>query len=101
MKRVLFSLPEELLIAVDREAQANYMTRSDLIRRALLWYLRPAARAQRQEGAIVEEELDEMYTDPEEVLKILQDQKLRAGIRVILRNMKQQRAGRSSRRNIK
>ena len=92
MRRVLFSLPDELLSAVDRDAKANYMTRSDLIRHALLWYLRPAARAQRQEGSIVESEPEELYTDPEELLRILQGQKLRAGIQRVLRDMKRRQA---------
>lgn len=96
MKRVLLCLPEELLTAVDREAKSNFMTRSDLMRRALLWYLRPAARAQRQEDAIVEEELEELYSDPEELLKILQQQKLRAGVQAMLRDMKRRQAKRRS-----
>jgi len=98
MKRVLLRMPEELLSAIDKEAQFNYMTRSDLMRRAFIWYLRPAARARREAGETDEEEpvLEELYTDPRELLEILQHQKSRAGIKRMLRDMKRRQADRRS-----
>jgi hypothetical protein len=98
MKRVLLSLPADLLAAIDHEAKYNYMTRSDLMRRALIWYLRPAAQARRQAGFTEDEQPEELYTNPEELLKILQQQKLRAGIQAMLRDAKRQRTEQRQRR---
>lgn len=91
MRRVLLCLPAELLEAVDKEAQCSYTSRSDMIRHALLWYLRPAARARRNVGATEELEPEELYADTEAVYKILQRQKLRAGVRAILREHRRKR----------
>lgn len=91
MARVLLCLPKGLLEATDQEARLNYMSRSDLMRRALLWYLRPAAKARRHDGHTEEEETEELYTDPGELLKILQHQKARASIRAMLREQKKHR----------
>lgn len=95
MKRIIFSLPEDLLAAIDQEAKYNCTTRSNLVRQALVWYLRPTARTKRQvqdEAAGDDTEIDSLHVDPEELLKILKQQKLRAGIRAMLRDAKRQRA---------
>jgi metal-responsive CopG/Arc/MetJ family transcriptional regulator len=96
MKRVIFSLPDDLLEAIDQEAKYNCMTRSNLMRQALVSYLRPAARASRQQENTDDDKLAELYTDPEELLKILQQQKLRASVKAMLRDAKKQRARRNN-----
>lgn len=96
MKRVLFCLPEALLTAIDREAQANYITRSDLMRRALIFYLQPTRAARHQEATDDDKDADPLYVDPKELLEILQQQKLRASVKAMLRNAKRQRARRNS-----
>lgn len=62
MVRVNLSISKELLVKVDAAAKQDYTTRSDMIRTALLWYLRPQGR-----------ELDQ--ADPEVILKTLQRRK--------------------------
>lgn len=42
--KVTLTLPKGLLDLVDRAAVTDYTTRSDMIRMALLWYLRPQGR---------------------------------------------------------
>jgi metal-responsive CopG/Arc/MetJ family transcriptional regulator len=81
-KRVLVSLPPALLAAVDRQAKADFVSRSELMRRALLEYLRPIDSQANEE---------ELYTDPEEVLRILQRRKLRHSLQKLQREAKQRR----------
>lgn len=77
-------MPEGLLHAIDNEARAHYITRSELMRRALIFYLHPEAGIDRPVRPT------DLYTNPEELMKILNHQKLGASLRVMLRNMKQQ-----------
>jgi|GEM_PF-6610553 len=89
-KRILLSMPAELLAAIDHEASSYYMTRSDLMRRALIWYLQPQSRL----GSLNPSQgndSDGLCTNPEELLKILQHQKLLNGVKAIQYNMKKQR----------
>jgi metal-responsive CopG/Arc/MetJ family transcriptional regulator len=81
-KRVLINLQSNLLAAADRQAGADFISRSELVRRALLEYLRPI------DGQADEQEL---YTDPEEVLRILQRRKLRASLQKMHRDMRRRR----------
>jgi len=84
-KRFMISLPSQLVEAVDRQAKADYTTRSGLVRQALMEYLRPVDDGQ-LEG-------QELYTDPEEVLRMLQQRKLRASVQMAQRQMKRDRRG--------
>ena len=101
-KKVLFNLSPELLAAVDHEAKAYYMTRSELIRRALIHYLQPAAAPKCSDDARerigdmtqTKSKADDLYTDPEELYKIIHHQKMRAGIRSLVYNMKKQQSKR-------
>jgi metal-responsive CopG/Arc/MetJ family transcriptional regulator len=81
-KRFLINVPTSLLDAVDRQAAADYMSRSELVRRALLEYLRP-----------IDGQLDEhqLFTDPEEILRILQQRRLRASLQKMQREVKRER----------
>jgi hypothetical protein len=92
MKRVLLCMPEELFTAVDKEARYNFMKRSDLMRRALIWYLRPASNSncRCKSETVPNEDGEALYTNPEELLKILNQQRLREGIKRMLREMKRQ-----------
>lgn len=79
MKRVLLSLPDDLLAALDHEAKAYYMTRSELMRRALIHYLQPAApprfiddgRERVQDVVASNDKASQLYTDPEELINIV------------------------------
>jgi len=68
MRRVTISISDGLLDMVDEAARQDFTTRSDLIRMAVLWYLRPQGR-----------ELTHM--DPEEIFKTLQHRKTRTAIK--------------------
>ena len=63
----MISMSDGLLDMVDDAAKKDFTTRSDLIRMAVLWYLRPQGR-----------ELDQ--ADPDEILKTLQHRKARAAM---------------------
>jgi hypothetical protein len=76
-KRVLISLPENLLMAVDRQAKVDYVRRSEFVRRALLEYLRPV---EAQGGE------QDLFTDPDELLRILRARKLRASLQQMLKD---------------
>ncbi|HEX7259571.1 MAG TPA: ribbon-helix-helix domain-containing protein [Candidatus Saccharimonadia bacterium] len=67
------SMQVELLNRLDDAARQEYTTRSDLIRTAVLWYLRPQGP-----------ELDR--TDPDLIVKTLQQRKLRAGVKKMLKD---------------
>lgn len=71
MERISLSIAPELLKIIDQAATKDYTTRSDIIRMAVLWYLRPQGR-----------ELDQ--ADPDAVLKTLQHRKSRADIKKML-----------------
>ena len=72
MQRVNISMSKQLLELIDKEAGCDFTTRSDIIRIATLWYLRPQGRELRQ-------------TDPETILRTLQDQRRKQGINLLLR----------------
>lgn len=78
----------ELLAATDRQAKADYTTRSGLIRHALLDYLRPPSGKPNKQDQQDEQEL---YTDPEEVLNILQRRKLKHSLQQMLRDNRRRR----------
>lgn len=59
MVRITLSISPNLLERIDEAAEQDYTTRSDMIRMAVLWYLRPQGR-----------ELDQ--ADPDVILKTLQ-----------------------------
>ncbi len=63
-----------LLQQVDIAAEKDYTTRSDLIRTALLWYLRPQGR-----------DLDQ--TDPEVILKTLQHRHSQVQMRKMIKDV--------------
>lgn len=71
--RISLTIPEGLLKKVDEAAKQDYTTRSDLIRVALLWYLRPQGR-----------ELDQ--TDPEVILRTLQQRHLHNEVKKMLKD---------------
>lgn len=71
--RINLSIPTGLLKLVDEAARQDFATRSDLIRQALIWYLRPQGR-----------ELDQ--ADPEVILKTLQQRHLHNEVKKMLKN---------------
>lgn len=71
--RTNITIAKPLLTLVDEAAQKEYTTRSDIIRTALLWYLRPQGR-----------ELERL--DPEEIYKLLRQRHLKAGIKKMLKD---------------
>lgn len=71
--RLTISLPQGLLELVDQAAKADFTTRSDIIRIALLWYLRPQGR-------------DLAETDPEAIFKTLKHRRSMATLRAMLKD---------------
>lgn len=71
-RRINISIPDGLLDMIDEAAKKDFTNRSDIIRAAVLWYLRPQGR-------------DFGQADPDEVLKTLQNRKLRAAIKKSLK----------------
>ncbi len=71
MTRLNLSLPQGLIDMVDEAAAKDFTNRSDIIRMAILWYLRPQGR-----------ELDQ--ADPEAILKTLEHRQTRAGMKQML-----------------
>lgn len=74
-ERILISIPTGLLEMVDEAAEKDFTTRSDVIRAAVLWYLRPQGR-----------DLDQ--ADPEVILKVLQHRKSQIALRHLVRKAK-------------
>lgn len=72
MQRINLTISEGLLELVDKEAERDFTTRSDVIRTALLWYLRPQGR-----------ELEQ--TDTDTILKTLQQRHMRVEVKKMLR----------------
>jgi metal-responsive CopG/Arc/MetJ family transcriptional regulator len=70
--RINLTISKALLRRVDEAAKQDYTTRSDIIRVALLWYLRPQGR-----------ELDQ--TDPDTVLKVLNQRRAKAALNKIIK----------------
>jgi metal-responsive CopG/Arc/MetJ family transcriptional regulator len=68
MRRINISIPDGLLALIDEAAAKDFTSRSDIIRVAVLWYLRPQGR-----------DLDQ--ADPEVILKTLQHRKMRAALK--------------------
>jgi hypothetical protein len=73
MGRIMISIPDGLLDMVDKAAAEDYTTRSDIIRMAILWYLRPQGR-------------DLAQTDPDVILKTLERRKALVGIKQMLKD---------------
>ena len=69
--RIMISLPAGVITKLDEVARQDYTSRSDVIRMAILWYLRPQGR-------------DFDQTDPEQILKTLQHRQARVSIRKML-----------------
>lgn len=57
--RINISMSHLLIDEIDKVAEAEYTTRSDIIRMAVLWYIRPQGR-------------DHLSTSPEQILRTLQ-----------------------------
>ena len=74
MVRLMVSIPDGLLAMVDKAAAEDFATRSDIIRIALLWYLRPQG-------------CDFMQFDPEEVYKTLIHRKQTAAFREMTKDI--------------
>lgn len=70
--RINVTISKSLLKMVDEAAMRDFTTRSDLIRMALLWYIRPQGR-----------DLD--HVDPDVILKTLQHRKARIAIKKMLK----------------
>ena len=71
-RRMMISIPPGLMKLVDKAAAEDFTTRSDIIRAALVWYLRPEGHNPSQE-------------DLEKMLKAQQQRKLRAALKKSLR----------------
>lgn len=71
-RRLTISLSEGLIDMVDKAAREDFTTRSDIIRVALLWYLRPQGRELAQ-------------TDPDTILKMLQHRNIRTNLKATLK----------------
>lgn len=71
MTRINLSIPQGLVDMVDEAAEKDFTTRSDIIRMALLWYLRPQGR-------------DLSQADPDVILKTLQHRQARAGMKQMM-----------------
>jgi CopG family transcriptional regulator / antitoxin EndoAI len=81
MAKVMISLPERFLSEVDKAAQAEHRTRSDLIREALREYLRAEKRSKKPiENARVKEAFETLRSltwkekfDSTEVIRRMRD----------------------------
>ena len=71
--RIAITLSQDLIDLADKAAEKDFTTRSDIIRTALLWYLRPQGR-----------ELDQ--TDPETILRVLNQRRLKSAVRKSLKD---------------
>jgi hypothetical protein len=71
--RTMFSIQPGLLKLVDEAAEKDFTTRSEIVRIALLWYLRPQGR-------------DLATVDPDEIYKILRRREGLRGMRALMRN---------------
>lgn len=65
--KITLTLPKGLLNLADQAAVEDYTTRSDIMRTALLWYLRPQGR-------------HAVAMDDEEIFKTLRHRKTRASV---------------------
>jgi metal-responsive CopG/Arc/MetJ family transcriptional regulator len=72
--RINLTISKTFLERIDEAARHDYTTRSDLIRVALLWYLRPQGR-----------EFDEL--DPDVIFKTLKQRHDQAALRKMLKNV--------------
>jgi metal-responsive CopG/Arc/MetJ family transcriptional regulator len=72
--RITLTISEGLLELVDEAAEKEYASRSDVIRTALLWYLRPQGR-------------DLAQTDPEVIFQVLKQRRARAAIRKLAKDV--------------
>ena len=70
--RINLTSPRGLLEEVDKAAAQDYASRSDIIRQSLLWYLRPQGR-------------DLASTDPDQIVKAINQRKGRAELRKFLK----------------
>lgn len=75
MKRINISVADGLLEMIDRAAADDFTTRSDIVRAALLWYLRPQGRELAQ-------------TDPKEILKTLKQRQTQAAMKQLFKDVK-------------
>ncbi len=73
MNRITISISKGLLDMVDVAAKEDFTTRSDIIRIAILWYLRPQGR-------------DLNQVDPTIILKTLKHRQARAGMKKLLKD---------------
>jgi len=82
----MLRLPADLVEAIDKEATHSFVTRSAMMRQMLVAYLRPGPGALPQPVAAKEHE--ELYVDPDDLIKSLQRQKQLATVRALLRERK-------------
>jgi metal-responsive CopG/Arc/MetJ family transcriptional regulator len=73
MSQISLNISDGLLAMVDKAAEEDFTTRSDMIRMAILWYLRPQGRELAQ-------------TDPDVILKTLEHRRARAGMREMVKD---------------
>jgi metal-responsive CopG/Arc/MetJ family transcriptional regulator len=98
MKRILLNLSDDLVKAIDNEAYYNSMTRTGMIRRMLISYLRPET-TDRTDSSNTHEPANahqDLYANPDEMLKILQHRRLLAGVRKMLNDAKKERSRRNT-----
>ena len=81
-KRVLLCMPPALVDAVDRQARAELTTRSDVLRRAVMEYLRCSDSSDNPV---------ELFTDPDELVRMIRMRKLRLSVRAMLNERKRQK----------
>lgn len=72
--KITITLPQGLLDLADKAAEEDFTNRSDIIRAALLWYLRPQGR-------------DIQQTDPDRILKTLEQRKSRVKINRMFKDL--------------
>lgn len=72
--RINITVPKQLLHDIDQAAKQDYTTRSDIIRIAALWYLRPQGR-----------ELDKL--DPDTIYNLLRQRHMRAGVNKMIKDL--------------
>jgi hypothetical protein len=72
--RIQLTMSDGLLELVDKAAEQDFTNRSDIIRTAVLWYLRPQGRDLKQ-------------VEPDEILKTLQHCKALVGMREMLKDV--------------
>jgi metal-responsive CopG/Arc/MetJ family transcriptional regulator len=74
MTRISLSISDNLLAMVDKAAEQDFTTRSDMIRMAIVWYVRPQGR-------------ELALTDPGKILKVLEHRRARAAMKEMIKDI--------------